>query len=62
MVIQKTKNPAKIPLLTWAQSIIDKYSLEATLLPVISPQKYNVYLKECCELAGIDQPTQKPPT
>ncbi len=59
MVIQKTKNPAKIPLLTWAQSIIDKYSLEATLLPVISPQKYNVYLKECCELAGIDQPTQK---
>ncbi len=59
MVIQKTKNPAKIPLLPWAESIIEKYYQEQTLLPVISPQKFNVYLKECCALAGIDQPTQK---
>ncbi len=58
-VIKKTKDPAKIPLLPGAESIIDKYDQEQTLLPVISSQKFNVYLKECCELAGIDQPTQK---
>ena len=42
MIIQKTKNPAKIPLLPGAESIIEKYHQEQTLLPVISPQKFNV--------------------
>lgn len=56
---QKTETPSKIPLLPFAQSIIDKYKRhpkclnEDKLLPVMSNQKMNAYLKEIADLCGI---------
>jgi site-specific recombinase XerD len=55
----KTNVLASVPILAKAQVIIDKYSkhLEANnkglLLPVISNQKYNAYLKELADLCGV---------
>ena len=56
-IIQKVKEPAKIPILPQAQKIIDKYPHPINVLPRISNQKFNDYIKDCCELAGIDQMT-----
>lgn len=57
--IKKTKTiDHKIPLNQYSESVLEKY--KDTIyepLPVISSQKFNKYLKECCELAGIDTPT-----
>ena len=56
--IQKTKTiDHKIPLNKYALSILEKY--RNTLydpLPKISGQKFNKYIKECCEIVGIDTP------
>ena len=49
---QKTKNITQIPLNKYAISILAKYP--DNNLPVISNQKMNNYIKELCELAGID--------
>jgi site-specific recombinase XerD len=51
----KTKNQSVIPLLPKAQEILKNYrgKLQAKLLPVISSQNLNKYLKEVAELAGI---------
>lgn len=55
--IQKTKSiDHKIPLNNFAKDILNKY--KGTLydpLPKISGQKFNQYIKECCQLAGIDK-------
>lgn len=56
---QKTGNPVKIPLLAKALKIISKYDgnikceISSTLLPPISNQKVNSYLKEIAELCQI---------
>ncbi len=56
---QKTKTPIKIPLLDKAQNIIDKYfdhpitQITKTLLPVITNEKLNLYLKEVAHACGI---------
>ncbi len=50
---QKTKNINQIPLNKYAISILAKYPVNN--LPVISNQKMNNYIKELCELAGIDE-------
>lgn len=57
--IQKTGQVnSKIPLTKQAKSIIEKYSDTIHYpLPKISNQKFNTYIKECCEEAGIDTPT-----
>jgi len=54
---QKTQKVISIPLLSNAELILKKYeNLELeTLLPVISNQKFNSYLKEISELLGIDK-------
>ncbi|PKG52911.1 site-specific integrase [Olleya sp. 1-3] len=54
---QKTQKVISIPLLSNAELILKKYeNLEVeTLLPVISNQKFNSYLKEISELLGIDK-------
>ncbi|MCR9252081.1 MAG: site-specific integrase [bacterium] len=45
----------KIPLNKYATEILDSYSdTPHQPLPNISNQKYNSYLKECCQLAGIN--------
>jgi len=55
----KTKTPVKVPLLPKAIEIIEKYRnnprciAEQTLLPKMSNQKLNGYLKEIADLCGI---------
>ncbi|MGG7035741.1 MAG: site-specific integrase [Flavobacterium sp.] len=56
---QKTDTTSKIPLLPTAQMIINKYAdhpvckNEKTLLPILSNQKMNAYLKEIADVCGI---------
>lgn len=58
MYRQKTKSKVNIPLLPKAIEILDKYNMvnssEAVkLLPTISNQKFNSYLKEIADIVGI---------
>ncbi len=57
--IKKTKTiDHKVPLNDFAKQILDTY--KNTIyepLPTISTEKFNKYIKECCEEAGIDIPT-----
>jgi site-specific recombinase XerD len=56
---QKTETPSRIPLLPIPQEIIQKYMdhpqclNENRLLPVLSNQKMNSYLKEIADVCGI---------
>ncbi|MBS3993276.1 MAG: site-specific integrase [Bacteroidetes bacterium] len=56
---QKTDTTSKIPILPMAQEIIDKYAehpvckAEKRLLPILSNQKMNAYLKEIADVCGI---------
>lgn len=58
----KTADSLKIELNKYSRSILDKYKDEVfsnnKVLPVISNQKMNCYLKELAELVGINQPTR----
>ncbi|MCC6836693.1 MAG: site-specific integrase [Cytophagales bacterium] len=57
-VIQKTQDVNAIPLSKHALDILNRYKGTAREpLPKISSQKFNVYIKDCCEKAGIDAPT-----
>tara|TARA_R110002051_G_scaffold63132_1_gene114884 strand:+ start:4185 stop:5426 length:1242 start_codon:yes stop_codon:yes gene_type:complete len=55
----KTGTPFKIPLLLKANDIIKKYSAKtdenSSLLPILSNQKLNSYLKEIADLCGIEK-------
>ncbi|WP_276348825.1 site-specific integrase [Daejeonella sp. JGW-45] len=56
---QKTDTSSRIPLLSQAQEILDKYKdhpqcdADGALLPVLSNQKMNSYLKEIADTCGI---------
>ena len=56
---QKTRNAVKIPLLSKASEIIERYRhdkrslINGTLFPRISNQKINAYLKEVAKLAKV---------
>ncbi len=58
---QKTDTSSKIPLLPMAKNIIDKYAdhpvckNENRLLPILSNQKMNAYLKEISDVCGINK-------
>ncbi|WP_254411025.1 site-specific integrase [Dyadobacter diqingensis] len=58
---QKTDTPSRIPLLPQALSILKKYDkdpqceIKGQLLPVLSNQKMNSYLKEIAVLCRIDK-------
>lgn len=58
---QKTKQRSQLPLFASAKEIIDKYTDLSTLsandkvLPVISNQKMNAYLKEIANIVGIEK-------
>ncbi len=60
---QKSNEPSKIPLLPIALQILDKYKdypvcvAKDVLLPVLSNQKYNSYLKELADICNIDNMT-----
>ena len=57
MIRQKTEQPIAIPLLPQAELILEKYKQEDSdvVLPTISNQKFNSYLKEITVLVGIDK-------
>jgi site-specific recombinase XerD len=58
---QKTESASKIPILPVTQMIIDKYedhpqsSNQEKLLPILSNQKMNAYLKEIAAVCGIEK-------
>lgn len=58
---QKTGTPSLIPLLPITKRILSKYEHDESckakdqLLPVLSNQKYNAYLKEIADICGIDK-------
>lgn len=58
---QKTNSISKIPLLPVSQSIIAKYDdhpvclVKGTVLPILSNQKMNAYLKEIADTCGINK-------
>lgn len=58
---QKTESPSRIPLLQIPEEIIQKYAdhpqciNEDRLLPVLSNQKTNSYLKEIADVCGINK-------
>lgn len=54
---QKTKIRLDIELPAPALEIIERYQGNYKALPKISHQRFNEYLKECCQLAGITTPT-----
>lgn len=55
----KTKIKSRVPLLPVSQAIIEKYKNDPVcingnkVLPVLSNQKYNAYLKEIADICGI---------
>jgi integrase len=55
LVIKKTKTGLTIPLNTISANILDKYQSLNKPLPAISNQKVNEYIKEVCEMAGINK-------
>lgn len=53
---EKTQRQISIPILPKAQAIIDKYKTEKNqVLPSISNQKFNSYLKEIAAIVGIEK-------
>ncbi len=53
--VTKTKQLIEVPLLDEALEIIDQYKTEINILPRISNQKFNQYIKLVGELAGINE-------
>jgi site-specific recombinase XerD len=57
----KTKTPVKIPLLPVVESLIEKYEdhprtmFSGGLMPYLSNQKLNSYLKEIADMCGINK-------
>ncbi len=57
-MIKKTQDVSVIPLSKFAIEILEKYKgSPREPLPKISTQKFNDYIKDCCEAAGITTPT-----
>jgi site-specific recombinase XerD len=55
MCRQKTQRNFVVPLLKKAQSIIYKYENDNQLLPIITNQKFNAYLKEIADIVNINK-------
>jgi integrase len=51
-ITQKCKTPVDIPAHPRVLAILDKYN---GILPSISPQKFNVYIKDVCKEAGLTE-------
>ena len=54
----KTDQILTIPLTPYSKTILAKYQEQQRPLPMISNQKLNNYLKELCQLAGINEPIE----
>ncbi len=56
IVRKKTNKEVSVPILNKAKEILNKYEDDSEkLLPVISNQKFNSYLKEIAEIVGIQK-------
>jgi integrase/recombinase XerD len=55
MIRDKTNKMISVPLLPKAISILEKYQGYKSILPVISNQKFNSYIKEIAEIIGIEK-------
>ena len=59
----KTADSLVIELNDHSRTILEKYKdiafMGGKVLPVVSNQKMNLYLKELCQLAGIDEPIRE---
>ena len=55
MFRQKTKKQFSVPLLPKAISILEKYQENKSILPIISNQKFNSYIKEIAEIIDIEK-------
>ncbi|NHM06558.1 site-specific integrase [Flavobacterium sp. CYK-4] len=56
MTREKTERQISVPILPKAEEIIQKYSSDNNrIFPTISNQKFNSYLKEIADLAGIEK-------
>jgi integrase len=58
LTVKKTREPLTVPLTPYSRAILSKYRDQHYPLPVISNQRMNVYLKELCKKAGIDEPIE----
>lgn len=56
--VKKTGQQLIIPLNPYSFSILEKYSKVHRPIPVISNAKMNLFLKELCKLAEINEPVQ----
>lgn len=58
---QKTDSPSRIPILPFAWKILERYNdhpqcnVKGQLLPVLSNQRMNSYLKEIADICGIEK-------
>lgn len=55
MVRRKTKTPIAVPVLPKANMILEIYRDYDDVLPVLSNQKFNSYLKEVADVVGINK-------
>lgn len=55
MYRQKTNATVSVPLLSKTKKILNKYDNKDRLLPVITNQKFNSFLKEIAVIVGIDK-------
>lgn len=55
MYRQKTQRKFVVPMLKQAINIMNMYKTDETLLPVISNQRFNSYLKEIADIVGINK-------
>lgn len=58
LTVKKTKQLLCVPLNSYSQTILNRYSEKLRPLPIISNQKMNDYLKALCKLAEINEPVQ----
>ncbi|MGY3052394.1 integrase [Pedobacter sp. UYEF25] len=58
LTIKKTKTELSVPLNNISASILSKYSKELKPLPTISNQNLNYSIKDLCQLANINAPTE----
>lgn len=58
ITVTKTKQPLTIPLNPISKDILHRYADQHKPLPVISNKNLNLYIKELCKKAGIDEPIE----
>ena len=51
----KTNRELHVPLTPFSRAILEKYKAKRKPLPMMTNQRLNVYLKELCQLAGINE-------